>query len=140
MYSDPTTGGKSSEFTNQSGSGGGGGAGFPGGAGGATASAVTAASTTGGLLTGGTGAKPDIFTTHNSRVPGGKGGDLGGIGYGANMDEMTGVSTRTIWAMSGDGGTPGKAVDGYDEDHVHFTGPGGSSRGNITGDETFKLA
>ena len=66
---------------------------------------------------------------------------LGGIGYGANMDKtVTGVSTRTIWAMSGDGGIPGKAVDGYDAGRVHFTGPGGSNRGNIAGDETFKLA
>jgi hypothetical protein len=141
MFSDPLTGAKSTEFTNQSGSGGGGGAGFPSGAAGATASAVTAASTAGLLLTGGTGAKPNISTTHNSRVPGGKGGQLGGIGYGANMDRtVTGASTRTVWALSGDGGIPGKAVDGYDAARVHFTGPGGSNRGNIAGDETFKLA
>ena len=30
--------------------------------------------------------------------------------------------------------------DGYDEDHVHFIGPGGSNRGLVAGDETFKLA
>ena len=137
----PSTGAKSSEFAAQSGSGGGGGAGFTVGAAGSTASAVTAAAGDGTLLTGGIGAKPDISSTHNSRVPGGKGGDLGGIGFGANMDvNETGASTRTIWALSGDGGTPGKAVDGYDEDHVHFIGPGGSNRGLIAGDETFKLA
>jgi hypothetical protein len=141
MFSDPTTGTKSSEFAAQSGSGGGGGAGFTVGTAGSTASAVTAASTDGSLLTGGQGATPDIATTHNSRVPGGKGGDLGGIGFGGNMDtDVTGASTRSIWAMSGDGGTPGKAVDGYDANHVHFVGPGGSNRGLIAGDETFKLA
>jgi hypothetical protein len=141
MYTDQTTGGKSSEFAAYSGSGGGGGAGFTVGTAGDTASAVTAVSVAGNLLEGGTGAKPNIASTHNSRVPGGKGGDLGNIGYGANMDQLaTGASTRTIWAKSGDGGTPGKAIDGYDASRVTFIGPGGSSRGLIAGDETFKLA
>ena len=141
MYSDPSTGAKSSEFTDYSGSGGGGGAGLLGGAAGSTASAVTAASVAGAMLTGGAGAKPNIATTHNSRVPGGKGGDLGCIGYGANMDILeTGASTRTIWAMSGDGGTPGAAISGYDASRVFFIGPSGSGRGLIAGDETLKLA
>ena len=105
------------------------------------ASAVHAASVAGNLLEGGAGANPNTATTHNSRVPGGKGGDLGNIGYGANMDPATtGASTRTIWAKSGDGGTPGKAIDGYDAGRVTFIGPGGSNRGLIAGDETFKLA
>ena len=92
------------------------------------------------MLIGGAGAKPDISSTHNSRVQGGKGGDLGCIGYGGNMDRVeTGASTRSIWAMSGDGGTPGSAIKGYDESRVHFIGPAGSGRGLIAGDETFKL-
>ena len=141
MYTDASTGTKSSEFAAHSGSGGGGGAGFTVGAAGDTESAVTAAAEAGSLLTGGAGAKPNIATTHNSRVPGGKGGDLGGIGFGANMDSIeTGASTRTIWAMSGDGGTPGKAIDGYDASRVFFVGQGTSNRGFIAGDETFKLA
>ena len=141
MYTDQSTGAKSSEFADYSGSGGGGGAGFTVGTAGDTASAVTAASVAGKLLSGGAGAKPDTGSTHNSRVPGGKGGDLGNIGYGANMDQNeTGASTRTIWAMSGDGGEPGKAIDGYDASRVTFIGPGGSNRGLIAGDETFKLA
>ena len=111
-----------------------------GGAAGSTASAVTAASVAGNMLIGGVGAKPDIAITHNSRVPGGKGGDLGCIGYGGNMDKVeTGASTRTIWAMSGDGGQPGSAIKGYVESRVHFIGAGGSNRGLIAGDETFKL-
>jgi len=57
------------------------------------------------------------------------------------MDKtVTGVSTRTIWAMSGDGGIPGKAIDGYDAGRVIFIGPGGSNMGLLAGDETFKLA
>ena len=105
-----------------------------------TASAVTAAAGDGTLLTGGIGAKPDISSTHNSRVPGGKGGDLGGIGFGGNMDtDVTGASTRSIWAMSGDGGSPGAAIKGYDASRVYFIGPGGSGKGNLLGDESFKL-
>ena len=73
-----------------------------------TASAVLTASVAGSIIKGGAGAVPNIITTHNSRVPGGKGGDLGAIGYGANMDTTV-------------------------------TGPGGSGRGLIAGDETFKL-
>ena len=42
--------------------------------------------------------------------------------------------------MSGDGGEPGKAIDGYDAGSVTFIGPGGSNRGLIAGDESFKLA
>ena len=140
MYTDPTTGAKSSAFADYSGSGGGGGAGQLGGAAGTTASAVLTASAAGSILKGGAGAVPNIASTHNSRVPGGKGGDLGAIGYGANMDTtVTGASTRTKWALSGHGGTPGSAVEGYDAARVFFIGPGGSGRGLIAGDDTFKL-
>ena len=141
MYTDPTTGAKSSAFADYSGSGGGGGAGQLGGDAGTTASAVLTASVAGSMLAGGAGAVPNISTTHNSRVPGGKGGDLGAIGYGANMDTtITGATTRTKWALSGDGGTPGAAIEGYDAARVLFIGPGGSGRGLIAGDETFKLS
>ena len=140
MLTNPATGAKSTEFAAQSGSGGGGGSGSLGGAAGTTASAVLTASVAGSIIKGGAGAVPNIITTHNSRVPGGKGGDLGAIGYGANMDTtVTGASTRTKWAMSGDGGTPGSAIEGYDASRVLFVGPGGSGRGLIAGDETFKL-
>ena len=140
MYTDESTGAKSSEFAAYSGSGGGGGAGMLAGAAGSTASAVTRASAAGTLLKGGKGALPNLSTTHNSRVPGGKGGDLGAIGAGGNMDTtVTGLSTRTIWAMSGDGGTPGAAIESYDASRVYFIGPAGSGRGLIAGDETFKL-
>jgi len=52
---------------------------------------------------------------------------------------VTGASTRTKWAMSGDGGTPGSAIEGYDASRVFFIGPAGSGRGFIAGDDTFKL-
>ena len=140
MYSDPTTGAKSSAFDDYSGSAGGGGAGFLKGDKGTTASAVTTPSADGTLFEGGHGATPNMATTHNSRVPGGKGGNLGEIGYGANMDpDVTGAGTQTKWAMSGDGGSPGAAIKGYDASRVYFIGPGGSGKGNLLGDESFKL-
>ena len=41
--------------------------------------------------------------------------------------------------MSGDGGSPGAAIKGYDASRVYFIGPGGSGKGNLLGDESFKL-
>jgi hypothetical protein len=142
MYNDPATGAVASSFTNYSGSAGGGGAGFLIGTAGTTASAVTTPSADSILIEGGIGATPDLASTHNSRVPGGKGGDLGSIGYGGNMDAtVTGAGTQSKWAFSGNGGRPGAAIKGkeYIASSVYFIGPGGSGRGNIAGDESFKL-
>ena len=81
----------------------------------------------GDILKGGLLGVPD-WAFGNSRAIGGSGGAIGCLGSGGGERFLR----KTRYGRSGDGGTPGAAISGYDSDYITMI-----YQGNILGDSNY---